>query len=719
MSTGRYFDRICAIVLVMTLIMTVLFMNGQSIGIKLAVDADSEAHSDNKYFTENDQLSGWDTSSATYISLEGDSISISGNNAYVYNDSLVISGSGKYVITGTLDDGYIAVDANANSKVWILLNDVEVSCSDNACLRVDEADKVFLTLADGTANTFTAGAELSEEALADGTCGVIFAHDDLTINGSGSLQLHGGYKHGIKANDDLVITGGTITIDAPADGIHVNDSFRLKDSSVAVTAGDDGILTENEESFFYLESGEITLNAEGDGIHSNGEVIVTGGTITMDAGDDGIHAEGDIEIEGGVIKMNSCYEGIEGTAITVSGGNITIYPTDDGFNASSGSNAADEMFGKWGGDPGNMDGSETGMHPPEGEEAFSESGMHPPEGAGVSSESGTQLPEGTETTSDSGMPDFTEDGAEADQTGKGSAHAREFGTGQDAALQDTENDIRISGGTITIINEKGNDADGLDSNGDIFITGGDIRISLADSGTNSAIDAAAENGGIAEISGGTVIACGSSSMAESFDSTSAQCSIMYNLSSGVDSGAYLALKDAEGTELLSWDVPCSFSSAVVSSPAVKLGETYTFIAGENEESITLTEGSASYGDTQSMTAAGRMNTDGVQKGESGEEAPIFSGKDAPEEDADTNTAGEISSEHRGPRQDMENAGFMKGERRPEAQGANDADQTSAAEEGDAAGKSLLSYDRSIWILILFSFLTAGAGLLIAKAYKRR
>ena len=62
---------------------------------------------------------------------------------------------------------------------------------------------------------------------------------------------------------------------------------------------------------------------------------------------------------------------------------------------------------------------------------------------------------------------------------------------------------------------------------------------------------------------------------------------------------------------------------------------------------------------------------------------------------------------------------MKGERRTEAQGANDADQTSAAEEGDAAGKSLLSYDRSIWILILFSFLTAGAGLLIAKAYKRR
>ena len=50
MSTSRYFDRICAVVLAFTLIMTVLFMNGQSFGIELMVDADSEAHSDNEYF---------------------------------------------------------------------------------------------------------------------------------------------------------------------------------------------------------------------------------------------------------------------------------------------------------------------------------------------------------------------------------------------------------------------------------------------------------------------------------------------------------------------------------------------------------------------------------------------------------------------------------------------------------------------------------------------
>ena len=578
MSTSRYFDRICAVVLAFTLIVTVLFMNGQSFGIELMVDADSEAHSDNEYFTENDEISDWDTASATYITLDGDSITVSGNNAYEYEGNLVIAGSGKFVVSGTLDDGYITVDANANSKVWILLDGVDISCSDNACLRVDEADKVFLTLAEGTANTLSGGGELSDEALEDGSYGVIFAHDDLTINGSGSLQINAGYKHGIKANDDLVITGGTITIDAPADGIHVNDSFRLKEASVSITAGDDGILTENEESYFYLESGNITLSAEGDGIHSNGDVMIAGGTITMDAGDDGIHADGDVEIEDGLIAMNSCYEGIEGVSITVSGGDITIYPTDDGFNASSGSSSEDGMFQNRGGNPGNMRLSENGMQPPEGTEFTPENGMQPP----------------------GEFADRQQETGESD-------NAADSGNTQ----EDTENYIRISGGTITIVNENGNDADGLDSNGDIFITGGDIRISLADNGSNCAIDAATENGGVAEISGGTVIACGSSSMAEGFASSSTQCSILYNISSGMDAGTYLAVKDDAGTEILSWELPCSFSSALVSSPDMQIGETYTVSAGENEETVSLSEISASLGDARSMMAAGNMNRGGM------------------------------------------------------------------------------------------------------------
>ena len=150
MSTSRLFDRICVLVTVAAMLLTILFMNGQALGLELVTDADSEAYSDNTYFTDNDQTSDWDTSSATVITLEGDHAAIDGSNAYEYDGNVVIAGSGRFVVTGTLDDGYLSVSANANSKVWILFQGVDITCSDNACLRVEEADKVFLTLAEGT-----------------------------------------------------------------------------------------------------------------------------------------------------------------------------------------------------------------------------------------------------------------------------------------------------------------------------------------------------------------------------------------------------------------------------------------------------------------------------------------------------------------------------------------------------------------------------------------
>ena len=734
--------------MVCALIVTVLFMNGQSLGITLVVDADSEAHSDNEYFTENDQLADWDTSSATYITLDGKDISISGANAYEYDGNLVISNSGKYVISGTLDDGYITVDANENSKVWLFFNGVDISCSDNACLRVDEADKVFLTLAEGTENTLTGGEELSEEALEDGTYGVIFAHDDLTINGSGSLQITAGYKHGIKANDDLVITGGTITIDAPADGIHVNDSFRLKEADVTITAEDDGILTENEESFFYLESGKITVDAKGDGIHSNGDIIIAGGTITMNAGDDGLHADGDAQISDGVIEIDSCYEGIEAVTITVSGGDITVYPTDDGFNANGGSNSMGNMFGGGMG-PGNMgtesetwrqemeatvgemptppDGEMPVMSdgemptPPDGEMPVMSDGEMPtpPDGEMPVMSDGEMptLPDGEipvmsngemPTPSDGEMPAegaLTEEGSES-QTGIDTLD--EQGTDQ----EEEESYILISGGTITIINENGNDADGLDSNGSLYITGGDIRISLVNNGTNSAIDVGTENGGIAEISGGTIIACGSSSMAEAFDATSTQASIMYNVSAGIEAGSLLMIEDEEGEQVLNWEVPCSFSSAVISSPMLQTGGTYTVVAGDNEETITLSEISASFGDAQSSMFGGNMNWGGMRRRDRGTDSTGGTGQ--AESAASEQTGAEAV--------EPESAGAEMAEAAPEIMGSEtgDAQTTGTAPTGPQTGEemSLFSYDREIYVLLLLSFLVLGVGLIVAKKYRR-
>ena len=593
MSTHNTLDKICVAIVICSLVLTVLFMNGEALGITKIVDEDAEQNSDSAYFTTNDQNGSWDTTGAAAITLTGDGASISGNGAYVYDGNVVIAEAGRYVLSGSLEDGSIIVDAHDSSKVWILLDGVEINCSDDACIQVDQADKVFLTLAEGSENTLISGSAYSDTALSDGTDGAIFAHDDLTINGSGSLTVTAQYSHGISANDDLVITGGTITISAADDAIHVNDSIRIKDAAITVTAGDDGLLTTNEveNGYLYIESGTLDITASGDGIHTTGDVTVAGGETNISAGDDGIHSDASVFVQSGTILISDCYEGIEALIIDVSGGDVSINCEDDGFNANGGSS---DMFG--GG--GQMGGGQN-------DGTFGHGGMH---GSGTDEGTTGEMPTPPDRSGESmsgGMP-----------TGQETETAS--GSGQSSAdTEDVETYISISGGNIRIVNEVGQDADGLDSNGDIKISGGTIYISLLGTGSNCAVDYASESGGVAEITGGTIIACGASSMAESFDSTSTQASILYNTSSVVEAGTTLTVADAGGSVLLSWEVPCSFSSALISCPQMEVGGTYTVTAGETSEEITLESVSTTYGDAQGGMPGGDMGQGGMPGGDMG------------------------------------------------------------------------------------------------------
>ena len=604
MSThNRRLDKICVVIVAVSLLLTVLFMNGESLGITMIVDEDAESYSGTTYFTTNDQNSDWDTEGATVITLTGDGAEISGNGAYVNGQEVVITEAGRYVVSGSLSDGKITVDAHNSSKVWILLDGVDINCSDDACIRVDQAEKVFLTLAENSVNTLTSGSTYSDTALQDGTDGAIFAHDDLTINGSGSLSVTAEYRHGIAANDDLVITGGTITIKAAADAIHANDSVCIKEAQITVDAGDDGIVTANEEEngYMYIESGTINITAAEDGMHTTGDITIAGGSITIAAGDDGIHSDQYVYIEDGEILINECYEGIEALIIDVSGGTITIYPEDDGFNANGGSS---DMFG-FGGGPG-----QGGMQGSSKEEDLGQDGSDP--------------------------VDMSSDG---DSSGQMEQTAEEIQSSETAA-EEEETYIYISGGTITIINDSGRDADGLDSNEDIRISGGTIYISLLGSGSNCAVDYGSESGGVAEITGGTIIACGASSMAEGFSSTSTQASILYNTSTVADEGTTLALEDEEGNILLSWDVPCSFSSALISCPEMQVGNSYQVVIGDSSEEITIEEISTSYGDAQSDMGNGNMGG-GMQHG--GEIQPGGGFEGWPFSDTTEGTASEDST----------------------------------------------------------------------------
>ena len=667
METRKTFNTICAAIVVCSLLITVLFMNGESFGITKIVDEDAEQNSDSNYFTSADQNGNWDTSGATVITLTGDGAEISGNGAYTSEGNVVITNGGCYVVSGTLTDGYLSVDAYDSSKVWILLDGVGITCSDDACIRVDQADKVFLTLSENSQNILSSGSSYSDQALSDGTDGAIYAHDDLTINGSGSLTINAEYRHGIAANDDLVITGGTITVTAAADAIHANDSIRIKEAAITAEAGDDGIVTSNEveNGYLYIESGTLDITSSDDAIHTTGDVTICGGQITINTGDDGIHSDNSVYISDGALEIGECYEGIEALIIDVSGGDITIYCKDDGFNANGGSG---DMFGGQGGGhmgggqgSGHMGGGQSGGHRGDSQEmsgqdstgqsttgqsttdqSTTDQEIGPMDGAGGEmpappdmAETDGEMPAPPDMGNKDGerpaRPDMAEtDGEMSDSSetngempaspnvgasDEASIPSQKTGTSDGTSQQSEEAEseetyISISGGTITIINETGSDADGLDSNGDIRISGGNIYISLLGTGSNNAVDYGSESGGVAEITGGTIIACGASSMAEAFDTTSTQASILYNFSPAAEAGTVLSIKDSDGNVLASWKVPCSFTSALISCPQMQVGESYQVVIGETSEEITVEEVSSTYGDAQSSMPGGDMNGGG-------------------------------------------------------------------------------------------------------------
>ena len=530
MSTHKNIDLICVVVTLLAIVLAVLFMNGERLGIEKIVDEDSENSSGSVYFTNNDLNGAWDSSRATKIVLKGGSASVSGAGAYVFNGDVIINGTGLFVVSGTLDDGSLIVDAHKSSKVWIKLAGADITCADNAAFRVEQADKVFLTLAESTENRLESGSAFSQKAIDENVKGALFARDDLTINGSGSLTVVSGYRHAIAANDDLVITGGAVTAQAPRDAIHANESLRVCNASLMLKGGDEGIDVDKEGGYLYMLSGSVSIDAGDDGVCTEGDILLAGGDMTIDAADDGMHSNSRIYIYGGTLRIHECYEGIEAIAVELHGGDVTIYPHDDGINAN-----------------------------------------------------------GNVLNGFMSLPAADTDAADASETY-----------------------VLITGGSLTIVNADAQDADGIDSNGSIYITGGDVRISLPDSGTSTALDCGSENGGTAVISGGTVIACGSYAMAEGFDGESEQCSILYNVRLGAEAGSDLALLDQSGEALLYWNVPGSFSSAVLSAPGMTVGESYTVVIGANEETVTLSETASSFGDAQSAMFGGDMHWGGMQ-----------------------------------------------------------------------------------------------------------
>ena len=218
-----------------------------------------------------------------------------------------------------MNDGTVIVDASKDDKVQLVLSGVSILSSDYAAIYVKQADKVFVTLADGTVNNLANGGKYTQRDENE-VDAVIFSKDDVTFNGTGSLYISASAGSGIVGKDEVTITAGTYEISAAEHAIRAKDSIAIADGSFTLSATGDGLHAENSD--------DDTL----------GNIYIAGGSFVIKAKDDAIHANTLLQIDGGSFSITAA-EGLEATYIIINGGSIQISASDDGINAARKSSA--------------------------------------------------------------------------------------------------------------------------------------------------------------------------------------------------------------------------------------------------------------------------------------------------------------------------------------------------------------------------------------------
>lgn len=585
-------------------------------------------------YKDEDYYTGWKNESLTHIQLNGENASFEGDGAVdIKNNTISINSSGVYEISGKLDDGQIIVNTDSKDKglVRLILNGVEIHSSTTAPIFVKNAGKTVISLPEGTENTLSDTEKyVYADSSEDEPNGALYSKDDLTINGSGKLAIKANYNNGIVGKDNLKITGGDITVEAADDAIVGRDLLAIKDGSFHLKAGGDGMKSTNDEKdtkgTIAIEDGTFEIHAESDGIqsvqsvfiadgefsivtgggspekieshegmgmnmpapsqggsdesavpngqsapntdnldtntstntttdesesvsskglkaevkigigggtfeidslddavHSNDSVILAGGKIEISTGDDGIHADSSVQVIDGDINIIKSYEGIEGTSITIDGGKLHMNTTDDGVNVGGGN-----------------DGSGMGMGP------------RPQDDFDMGAGSEENATSGTEVDPEKATKTKAEDD---------SNNGEETETSM----------LKINGGYVYVSSE----GDGLDSNGSISMTGGTVIVNGPTTNGNGALDYDQSF----EISGGILIAAGSSGMAMATSEESAQNTMIMTYPETQKAGTLAGLVDSNGNMIVSFAPEKDYQTIVISAPKLEKDASYTLYSG--------------------------------------------------------------------------------------------------------------------------------------------
>ena len=510
---------------------------------------DIAAQNDNDHEDPDDYV--WDSTQVVPIVFDGATITASSGSVTVSGSVATITMPGTYDISGTSTDGQVVVETAEEGTVRLILNGLALANTTTAPINITAADKAVIVLADGTQNSVTdAASYVFPDAETDEPNAAIFSKADLTICGGGALTVTGNYNDGIGSKDGLIINGGTLNVTADDDGIRGKDYLIIREGTVTISAGGDGLKSDDDEDgdrgYILVESGSVNVTSGQDAISAATDVLIAGGQFTLTSGGGSSRS----------VSSSVSAKGIKGTVcVIVNGGTFSISSADDAIHSNSAVVLHSGTFDISSGDDGvhadsllEINGGTINITKSyEGLESITvtinDGDIHV-----VASDDGINGAGGNDGSGAGGWP-----GMGGMTPGAGNAS------------------LAINGGCI-YVNASG---DGLDVNGSITMTAGTVLVNGPTSNGNGALDYDATF----KMTGGFLIAAGSSGMAMAPSSSSSQRSVLAVFTSTKSANTIFRIEDSDGNEVLTFKPVKNYQSVAFCVPALTNGATYTAYTG--------------------------------------------------------------------------------------------------------------------------------------------
>lgn len=364
-----------------------------------------------------------------------------------------------YQLSGTTTDGSLTM--SGSYKCTVSLAGVTLANPSGAAINITNSKRIQLSAKKGTENTLTDGSG-SQKAC-------VYSKGQLQLQGNGTLNVAGNYKHAIKSASYISIKNLTLNItSAVSDGINCEEYLQMKSGTVTISGvGDDGIQCDLGGT---TSTGETTDHDDED----SGNIYIEGGTLTVTADATAakcVKSEGSITVSAGTVKLNA--NGAIDLSDTSDPSYTAGFKADGGFTQSGGDITISVKGGAGRGI--GVDGTFTTTSSSTGTLTITNSGATSSSSSYFCTAKGIKA---GEVAINGGTIDVTMSGAAS--------------KGIKSDISDGSGNMTISGGTVTVkctgagatdqIEKDGKGCSGLNADYNMTITGGNITLTSTGTG---------------------------------------------------------------------------------------------------------------------------------------------------------------------------------------------------------------------------------------------